>query len=396
MPGNQEFNQSPQSPEKVSGFQGLKKSPFVAVLLKAAVLFIIFNLVFALLNPTSLLGKISAYNWLIPGRQRLPFGEVQDKAYNLSLYQLDAMFLSHNIAAHKPPDEYRVVVIGDSSVWGYLLNPNQTLTAYLNAANLTTPDGKQVKFYNLGYPTISLTKDLLILNYAMRFQPDMVIWLTSLEAFPNSKQLSSPIVQNNPAPLRSLIHTYDLQLNPQDSKLVDLNFWEKTIIGQRRNLADLFRLQLYGVLWAATGIDQYYPETYERPQNDLEADERFYDLVPPVLHSEDLAFDVLAAGVKTVNGIPVLIINEPVFISQGANSNIRYNFFYPRWAYDQYRTMLAQFVKSKGWAYLDLWDIIPSGEFTNSAIHMTPSGTARLAGEIIPTIKKLLDQTNAP
>jgi len=396
MAGNQEINQSPQSPAESTGFQGLIKSPFVAVLLKAAVLLIVFNLVFALLNPTSLLGKISAYNWLIPGRQRLPFGEVQEKAYNLSLYQLDAMFLSHNIAAYKPPNEYRVVVIGDSSVWGYLLQPNQTLTAYLNAANLTTPDGKQVKFYNLGYPTISLTKDLLILRYATRFQPDMVIWLTTLEAFPNSKQLYSPIVQNNPVPLRSLVRTYDLQLNPQDSKLVDLNFWEKTIIGQRRNLADLFRLQLYGVLWAATGIDQYYPETYERPQTDLEANDRFYDLVPPVLHSEDLAFDVLAAGVKTVNGIPVLIINEPVFISQGANSNIRYNFFYPRWAYDQYRTMLAQFVKSKGWAYLDLWDIIPSGEFTNSAIHITPSGTARLAGEIIPTIKNLLDQSYAP
>ena len=231
MAGNQEIYQSSQSPEKRTGLQGLIKSPFVEVLLKAAFLLVIFNLVFALLNPTSLLGKISAYNWLIPGRQRLPFGEVQEKAYNLSLYQLDAMFLSHNIAAHKPPNEYRVVVIGDSSVWGYLLKPNQTLTAYLNAANLTTPEGKRVKFYNLGYPTISLTKDILILSYAMRYQPDMVIWLTTLEAFPNTKQLSSPLVQNNPAALRSLIRTYDLQLNPQDSKLVDLNFWEKTIIG---------------------------------------------------------------------------------------------------------------------------------------------------------------------
>ncbi len=396
MAGNQDINQSPQSPEKGTGFQGLIKSPFVAVLLKVAFLLIVFNLVFALLNPTSLLGKISAYNWLIPGRQRLPFGEIQEKAYNLSLYQLDAMFLSHNITARKPTNEYRVVVIGDSSVWGYLLKPDQTLTAYLNAANLTTPEGKQVKFYNLGYPTISLTKDILILSYAMRYQPDMVIWLTTLEAFPNTKQLSSPIVQNNPAPLRSLIRTNDLKLNPQDPKFVDHNFWEKTIIGQRRNLADLFRLQLYGVLWAATGIDQYYPETYDPPQTDLETDERFYDLVPPVLHSEDLAFDVLSAGVKIANGIPVLIINEPVFISRGVNSNIRYNFFYPRWAYDQYRTMLAQFVKSNGWAYLDLWDIIPSGEFTNSAIHMTPSGTASFAGEIIPTIKKLLDQTYAP
>jgi hypothetical protein len=389
-------NQSLPDSKKVSGFRALSISPFVSVLLKAAILFIFLNLIFALINPISLLGKISAYNWLIPGRQRLPFGEVQEKAYNLSLYQLDAMFRSHEMAAHKPPNEYRVVVIGDSSVWGYLLKPDQTLTAYLNAANLTTPGGKQVKFYNLGYPTISLTKDILILSYAMRYQPDLVIWLTTLEAFPNTKQLSSPIVQNNAAPLRSLIRAYDLRLNPQDSKLVRLNLWQKTIVGQRRSLADLFRLQLYGVLWAATGVDQYYPETYEPPQTDLAADESFYDLLPPVLHSDDLAFDALSAGVKIVGGIPVLIINEPVFISQGENSNIRYNFFYPRWAYDQYRTNLAQFAETQGLAYIDLWDLIPSGEFTNSAIHMTPAGTARLADEIIPAVKNLLDKNDTP
>jgi hypothetical protein len=396
MADNQEYNPSLQNPEKRSGLRGLIKSPFVSILIKAVILFIIFNLVFALINPISLLGKISAYNWLIPGRQRLPFGEVQEKAYNLSLYQLDAMFLSHDIAAHKPPDEYRVVVIGDSSVWGYLLKPDQTLTAYLNAANLTTPGGKQVKFYNLGYPTISLTKDILILSYAMRYQPDLVIWLTTLEAFPNTKQLSSPIVQNNAAPLRSLIRAYGLRLDPQDSRLVGLNFWQKTIVGQRRNLADLFRLQLYGVLWAATGVDQYYPETYEPPQTDLAADESFYDLLPPVLHSDDLAFDALSAGVKIAGGTPVLIVNEPVFISQGENSNIRYNFFYPRWAYDQYRTILAQFTKTQGLAYLDLWNLIPPGEFTNSAIHMTPTGTARLAGEMIPAVKNLLDENDTP
>jgi hypothetical protein len=392
MPGNQDIN---PSPKKGKLFWCLIKSPFISVLLKAFILFIAFNLVFAMLEPISLLGKISAYNLLLPGRERLPFGEVPDKAYNLSLYQLDAMFRSHIIATHKPSNEYRVVVIGDSSVWGFLLEPDQTMTAYLNAFNLTTPEGKQVKFYNLGYPTISLTKDILILSYAMHYQPDLIIWLTTLEAFPNIKQLSSPIVQNNAGPLHTLIQTYNLPLDPQDPQIVNLNFWQRTIIGQRRNLADLFRLQLYGILWAATRIDQYYPETYSPPQKDLETDEGFYNLVPPVLHPEDLAFDELSAGVKIAVGIPVLIVNEPIFISQGENSNIRYNFFYPRWAYDQYRTILAQFVKSRSWAYLDLWDLIPSDEFTNSAIHMNPEGTSRLAGEIIPAIKSLLDKTNA-
>ena len=65
----------------------------------------------------------------------------------------------------KAPDEYRVLLIGDSSVWGTLLTPEQTLAGQLNA-NPITACGKTVHAYNLGYPTISLMKDLMILDQA--------------------------------------------------------------------------------------------------------------------------------------------------------------------------------------------------------------------------------------
>ena len=62
------------------------------------------------------------------------------------------------------------------------------------------------------------------------------------------------------------------------------------------------------------------------------------------------------------------------------NSDIRYNFYYPRWAYDQYRQYLADASRTQGYLYLDLWDAVPSTEFTNTAIHLTPQGSALLAG----------------
>ena len=43
----------------------------------------------------------------------------------------------------------------------------------------------------------------------------------------------------------------------------------------------------------------------------------------------------------------MLLVNEPMLISNGANSEIRYNFFYPRWAYDEYRSMLAEALAGK-------------------------------------------------
>ena len=96
------------------------------ILIKGLLLFIIFNLVFAAWQPR--LGQFSLYNAVFPGRERLPFGENPKQSYNLSLFDLDAMFASHVIAGEKKAeDEYRVIVIGDSSVWGTLLRPEETI-----------------------------------------------------------------------------------------------------------------------------------------------------------------------------------------------------------------------------------------------------------------------------
>ncbi len=356
------------------------------VLLKALALFVVCNLAFAVLNPLPALGHLSLYNWLVPGRERLPFGEVPDKAYNISILNLEAMFASHVVSAPPDKEEYRLFLIGDSSVWGFLLKPEETLAGVINAASLTAPDGRRVRAYNLGHPTISLTKDLLILSYAMRYEPDMIVWLTTLEAFPYEKQLSSPIVQHNPAPVRALIARYDLRLDPYDPALIDATFGERTIVGRRRDLADLVRLNLYGFLWAATGVDQFYPERYEPRQSDFEADDTFYDLRPPLV-VDDLAFEVLSAGVALAGDVPVLIVNEPIFISAGRNSHIRYNFFYPRWAYDAYRNLLAEYTAAHGLSYLDLWDSVPPDEFTNSAIHYTPAGAKLVAERIMAMVR---------
>jgi hypothetical protein len=358
------------------------------VLLKSLLLFALVNVLFGLGDPLPALGRFSAYNWLLPGRARLPYGDNPDRAYNLSLFQLDAMFASHEVARPKLSREYRVLLMGDSSVWGFLLRPEETLAAQLSAAGHTTPDGRKVMVYNLGYPILSLTKDLLLLSRVQRYDPDLIVWLVTLESFPADKQLFPPLVQHNPGPLRELIARHHLPLDPNDPSLVAPAGWERTLVGRRRALADLLRLQLYGVLWGATGIDQDIPATYTPRAEDLADDNTFHGLQPLRLAPADLALDVLAAGVAEAGATPVLIVNEPMFVSQGQNSDIRYNFFYPRWAYDDYRQILADEAAARGWAYMDLWDAVSNTEYTDSPIHLTPAGTAQLAarlGEAIQT-----------
>ncbi len=372
----------PQRPDEPAGAAAAYVGRFLGgVLVKAALLFAALNLLFALVYPMGWLGKISFYNVLFPGRERLPFGENQAQAYNLSLYNLDAMLASLRLnAAPKAAGEYRLLVIGDSSVWGTLLTPPQTLTGQLNALHLTC-GSKRLTAYNLGYPTLSVTKDLMILQEAVaRYQPDRILWLVTLEGLPRETQISSsPILANNAEKAVSLIEDNGLHLDPHDPALTSPSFWDKTLVGARRPLADLMRLQFYGVLWGATGIDQTYPANYEPAARDLAPDTSFHGRKGPVLDTASLALDVLPAGVKMAGAVPVTFVNEPILVSQGKNSDLRYNFFYPRWAYDQYRTALSSLMQVNGWAYMDLWNLVDQKAFTNSAIHLTPAGESQLA-----------------
>ncbi len=98
------------------------------VIVKAAILFVLANLIFALLDPLETLGRnVSLYNVVLPGRERLPYGENPAESYNLNLYNVPALFAAHEIARAKPADEYRVLLIGDSSTWGWFLTTGRDL-----------------------------------------------------------------------------------------------------------------------------------------------------------------------------------------------------------------------------------------------------------------------------
>jgi len=352
----------------------------LTLLSKSLLLFVLFNLAFAWLYPLPQLGRLSIYNRLVPGRLRFPYSDQPELAYSLTLDNLEAMYAAHEISAGpRPADEYRVLLIGDSATWGFLLPPDQTLAAALNAQNLRLPDGRRLRAYNLGYPVMSVMKDLLILSIAVRYQPDLVVWPLTLESLPYDKQLYSPLLQHNAAAVRNLIEAYHLSLDPNAAELSPPAFWQRTLVGARRPLADLIRLQLYGPMWAATGIDQAIPSSYARPQADLPADESFHNLRPPHLTADDLAFEVLLAARSMLGETPLLLVNEPIFISQGKNSNIRYNYYYPRWAYDDYRRLLADLCAQNHWACLDLWNITPPEEFTNTAVHLSAAATRQMA-----------------
>ncbi|MBG0771924.1 MAG: SGNH/GDSL hydrolase family protein [Anaerolineaceae bacterium] len=360
------------------------------VLIKGLLLFIIINFAVGLIPVGNSLGKLSLYNLIWPGRVRLPFGENPTEAYNLSLYDLEAMFASHEInAGEKPADEFRIILIGDSATWGTLLEPQDTLSGLINADGLTASDGRTVRAYNLAYPSMSLAKDLMILEKALTYDPDLILWPVTLQSFPNQIQVETPLVANNPQRVIPLIDAFDLPLQDNLAAFTQSTYWDRTLIGRRRTIFDALQLQFYGMMWAATGIDQTYPGNYTPAQRDFEADDTaFAGWDSGTLPTDQLLTAALSAGTTLAGDVPVLIVNEPILISTGANSDVRYNFFYPRWAYDQYRELLTTLSAEAGWTYIDLWDVVPEAEFTNSAVHLTPAGSQVFYNALKPALEQ--------
>jgi hypothetical protein len=367
---------------------------------KGLIIFFVFNLFFALApNILSALGRVSVYNVLVAGRLRLPFGENPGQSYALSLQNLEALFASHILAGTpKHADEYRVLLIGDSSVWGVLLENDQTLAGQLNARGLQLPDGRRLRTYNLGYPIQSLFKDLLILNRARQYQPDLIVWLITPESFAPKQQTDPLLVRENPDIAVALINQLGLTSIRADSPaFIRPTFLESTIVGRRRQIADWLRINLYGIPWSATRHDQTYPRFYvPRMEDFIDMPNTWQGFSQGQLTSENLAFDVLAGGIGLVGQTPVIIINEPMFISSGIGSQTRYNFFYPRWASDDFRALMQVEAERRGWRYIDLWDAVPASEFTDSAVHLTPLGSSLLADKVQAAIEAVSGPMKRP
>lgn len=357
------------------------------VLLKAAALFALFNVAWYVTQPLAFLNKLSVYGALFPPRERFPFAEFPEASYAVTVDNLDQLFASHRIALPKAADEFRVALLGDSAIWGYLLRADQTQAACINARDLRTDDGRRVRAYNLGYPTLTVIKDFLILQRALAHAPDLIIWSTSLASLYPSDQLDFPLILAHREEVSALQARYAFKLDQYP--LPPRSWQERTFFGQRRAIADWLRHQLYAPAWASTRLDHVLPRFIAPHPVNLLPDDNVLSVNVLRLRQagriapEDLNFDVLSAGVALAaeRGIPTVLVNEPIYRNEA--HPLRYNTYYPRWAYDDYRAAFAQLAQRQNWRYLDLWDAVPADQFTDTDFHLTADANCAYAERLI-------------
>jgi hypothetical protein len=354
------------------------------VVVKALILFVGINCLYAWVNPS--LGNVSAYNTLLPGRTRLPFG-VAGNPYSVMVNDLDVMFASHVISTPKQPGEYRVIVIGDSSVWGESILAENSISEQWNRLGVACGDRK-LQFYNLGYPHPSVIKDLLILDKAMEYEPDMVVWfVTGNTLIPRR---FNPLLAANRDRATGILKAHGVTPSEEDELALQApSLYSKTVVAERSGLARAIKLQVLGLLWKVTGKNDGVSEEIDWLSPDVEASDIYRGWGPKVNIKKKIMFDALRAGHEIANPIPVLVVNEPIYIATGQNSDIRYNYIYPRWAYDQYRAALAVEAQNAGWNYLDMWDAVPTSSFADTGLHPSAAGERLLIERIDPTLRAI-------
>jgi hypothetical protein len=296
---------------------------------------------------------------------------------------VDALFRAHVISASvKPPGEYRVLLLGDSQTWGWLVPPFQTVAEYLNERRDWAGCHRNVRFYDLAYPFPSVLRDFFYLHEALPYKPDMVIWMVTQESF-SPRPIDQLLLDVDPKVRFGLLPDYGLQrYQPLIGR--PLEFADSTLMGQGSHLKSLALLQLYGTIWDATGIDNRASE----PMTDSTVSSRPSAQPGPASSApKGLTFDVLQAGRTMLNGVPMLVVNEPIPIS--ADPALRYNSIPLRQSYDQYQQTLRDYTSSAGIPFRDFYDQIPASEFPSGNLHLTARGEKELAkllaGEVAQT-----------
>lgn len=291
--------------------------------------------------------------------------------YLAEVTNMYVLFASHILDNQpKAPNEYRVIMIGDSGTWSNYMPFGESLGGRLNAANLPACNGKTVKVYNMAIRGTTLVKDLVFIDKAVTYKPDLVLWFLTLNTFrPDSQLQGRNFVPVNRAYITDLSKRHNLGLNT--SKL--------TVSTQTTE-------QAWEIVRAAQ--EPTHQDAYPIMEQDQTADNKFGRLAQQKLDQTTLPFNLFYAGLKILSKTKVQVVNEPIFVAAGANSDIRYNEYYPRWAYDQFRQMMVQESKAKGWNYLDLWNAIPSFQFTGTPLHRMPYGEFLMYRKMMPVIQK--------
>jgi hypothetical protein len=300
---------------------------------------------------------------------------------------VEALLAAHALAyTPKAPDEFRVLVLGESGIAGWGLPDQDTFTAQLTARGVKVND-KRVVAYNLAYPSPSVARDVLILDAALAYQPDLVIWFISpaaLDDAPSAIGTNSVLFDLNRERLERLTGSFGLR-DWFNSRMADEPMWHPWVaIRDQDALPVWLNTLFYPFVAVDLGLTNRRIGSEPIPEKARYTTGRAgFEAMP----NQTWRFLDVGRDLTEKHGARFLLVNEPMLIGSGPNSDVNYNLQYERAFYESYRAVLKRYVDDNRFQFVDLWDVIPPASFTDTPLHADAAGyaalTTRIAAELI-------------
>ena len=356
---------------------------FAGALIKAVVLVMVINaLLLAVgINPVRQVIRLNTFGIIDDGRARLVYpSDLQN-----GQLPVGAQLRTHEIRYQpKAADEFRVVVLGESGIAGWGLTDEETLSAQLTAMDVTI-EGKRVTAYNLAYPAPSAPRDVVILDAALAYDPDLILWFVTAASLDNSERLvgaNRVFFNANRTRVEHLLEDYralDAWYTRQGINLIDQHpAWEKYIAIRDQELLPIWvKTLLYPFMMPELGITDVRVGSQPLPE-----EARFMLGHPGFEQMPNATWAWLDVGCRHAlnNGTQLMLINRPIMVGEGAEEV--YNTLYGVALYDAYRDALITYAAEHGIAYSDLWDVIPPENYTDTPLHADAEGYGILAADV--------------
>ncbi len=356
------------------------------IFIKAIAILLISNLIFLAIriDPLGELMMLNTWGLVGHGRARLFY---PSDSRNGQL-PTEALLAAHDIA-HRPKnaDEFRVVILGDSGTLGWTVPDDETISAQLTARHLQV-NGKRVVAYNLAYPVPNVARDALILDAAMRYRPDLVIWFVTAMSLRNVLEpgQDNSFLEINRDRLQRLTDRYNLQgwVNAHMPPEPSLRTW--IAIRNPDAVSVWFNSLFYPFISPSWG-----QTTRRLGSEPIPAKARYSSEQPAFNPMPNDTWQFVTGGkdLAAEAGVPLLLVNESILVGSGPNSDVNYNLLYERALYDRYRYTLAMYARQRDLWYIDLWNIIPASSFTDTAFHSDAAGWALVVDHLTAEISKL-------
>jgi hypothetical protein len=368
----------------------------IRIVIKAIVLLLMCDALQITLNVAAAIDQWSIYTAFTPPTDRLGLA---DQIGDPIWWRLDVLLDAHVIAQPKAPDEYRVIFLGDSATFCLYCRSTEAIPQLFTELGATI-DGQHGRAYNLAYPGSDWLKDILILKHALEYQPDAIVWLVTAKGAGDQPLPQEPdahlITRLNADELPSLARQYGFE-TWETQRYADADAWyQRSIWTHGGRYRDWLVLIARSIRNALIHPRQDLTQEYLLPgepvaSKPIQAVAEINSSLPGYDRFPNRQWDVLQAGQRMAReaNIPLLIVNEPIYVGSGPNSDVNYNSFYERNLFDRFRTAMDDFTQQKDMAYLDLWNFLPPEDFSNTSLHYNLEGNRRVAEEVMRALREI-------